>query len=1045
MKVAMLNLGRKTGEEGGRVETAVGLTAELVPEILEIQEVIGSAAAPGLYPQVLAVSPAAAHTAAKMTADTAGHMTADTAADTAADTVAETNETVKATEAATEAATATATTAAEAPITVSDAPMQWQWLEEEETLRAAIVEAQNAGLDQERIAAVEVLLKALQQKNARGGLSKVLAEGAERSEEILEDALKAAKEAELENDELVEAEKALEAEQRKTRAREACNRLCEPPGSSDLEALRAAISEAVDAGLSEVELLAIQEQLASEEKKDDARNRIQDSCKLSETGELSSDMLEKILAEGLEAGLTEDDLVTGRLAVIEARKREARKQLVEAIEAAEIGGLERALAHGAEVGLQSEDLEDGQKALAKAIQKHWRGILTAEPPEISLEAMLPSLGDILRMGFDKDFLEKFVLKRISTAEGMSALALAQCLEALRNEFEYFPGTLDQVQEEEVEDFFYKGLEEAAEREVTGIDASGREKAILWLDMTPSTLEAEAAAAALPSRPTSLPARLPVVSSRSSGEGSLYSLGSVSLAEATPSMLLCLELQSFSSGSAGPGSLEVSAFSGSGEVMWSLSRRGDREVYNDEGQLLASLCLNDLATGSSAGSRSSLPSGGSRRSGSSTSKRGVQSGGLCSYLFIDMARASKDVFAVHAGASHPEETARNSFMHVGELSEPTARDIFESLPKTESRGRRGSIEGSVGAALAHQAKQRLAYVTHQGSKLSAIITRSLSDRSGKWMLSRPMMEEEDLANCELSEFVQLRSRHARHQENSLTALHDPDLSGRFRCWEFYRSMLKGGLTKIRCMATGVLWSTGKAGAVEVSLGNGILKDLKALSEVATNFRDQPLAVSEGFLALGQKLGQASPGSSGLLLRLGRVPEMPVSSIRGFYGWEKTWLCVVDTRGALGLPPWLQSQNQHFEDRSENYEPPSKRLRRPLRPVEVQLRQAFLRGRLSTTPQAAPQNDVGPWILSARPPTAAAKLIDINDPRYVLWLPCLDGAADLLRKGLAARRSASMSMDGGALIVEETRKRPATDSAEGDALTKRQAWSGRSGSS
>lgn len=183
--------------------------------------------------------------------------------------------------------------------------------------------------------------------------------------------------------------------------------------------------------------------------------------------------------------------------------------------------------------------------------------------------------------------------------------------------------------------------------------------------------------------------------------------------------------------------------------------------------------------------------------------------------------------------------------------------------------------------------------------------------------------------------------------------DPDLPAYKQCLELHGASRRGSISKVRCVATGVLWSTRRPGALEVSLGSSLLESVRAMAAAKAHFIAEPLPADDGFLALSRHVATEPPGDHGLFARVGGSPEVPLATVRGTWGFEKVQLCAFDVRGTL----------------SPGLSPPAKPHSEPL----VQLaRRQFLAGQLCGRPEVVP---IG---------VGAAPYLEADDARHVLWL-------------------------------------------------------------
>jgi len=274
-------------------------------------------------------------------------------------------------------------------------------------------------------------------------------------------------------------------------------------------------------------------------------------------------------------------------------------------------------------------------------------------------------------------------------------------------------------------------------------------------------------------------------------------------------------------------------------------------------------------------------------------------------------------------------------------------------------------------------------------------------SSDWVLDVP--PEEEIQGCagSIGQLVLARSIAMAHLESELTCQADGDLLARLRYWEVFKSLLHGGASA-QCFVTGVLWRTGRPGAVNMQLSGNLMTDLRTLVQATWHLRHEPCPSDEGFVMLEEALRCSDGASPEVCVRVGHVPEMPIATIRGVFGWDTVRLCALDAWGMLGLPSWLQGQEMEAP-------------RLPPTPLsaEVLVQQLFLCGRLATSPKSAPSG-VGPWLLSTERCEAASR-IDVMDRRYVLWIPGVENAAHFLQKGLADMKKALA-------VGTETRKRP-----------------------
>ncbi|CAE8741611.1 unnamed protein product [Polarella glacialis] len=860
----------------------------------------------------------------------------------------------------------------------------------EKLLRVALAKAKTARVEEDLLSSGLTHLTQLQQAIARSNLAAAVETQTISS---LEAAIAHGQAVGLDEVEFADAEVTLEAERRKCTARAALEEAC---GSRDMASVEASLREAELAGLVEEEDLVFQatrSHLDSERQKAAAKQALAEAVGSEPEVAPTSQVLEALLAEAVAAELEEPELEQGRAHLAEAMRRECRAQLVAAVAAPAIEVLQAALGRGEALGLEPLDLLEAQGALSEAIRSHWQALITADPFELGLESLLANLGDVLRMGFPRDFLREAVLRKVAAAEGFGAVALALSLEQLRNEFEYFPGTLDAVSQEDVEEAFMKGIEQAAGRTVLASASSvqsevsadkevKRDSAILWLDLSPSPQEAaEAIAVARPLPSGVAESKLPLLGS-SCRSSSSFAAGAC-LEEVAPSKLLQFSLHEAQGESSKGEGLQASGFDENGDLLWTVDCRS-RELM-DGGRLVAAL----RREASSSACKSSTSAASSRKVAASSWRGGR--------LFLYVERLPPEVFAICITANRE---AKDAFIRAGELQTASALVAFDALVE---QGRRAGDADLT--ELLSLVEPKLGIAPTQCDLPAIVMLARCQGVAGGWVMDSVGQHTEE--SGDLGELVRARSRLVKHLEKQLTCVSDPDLPARLRCWEFFRSLQESGVEKVRCIATGVLWRTGQAGAVEVRLGLGILQDLRSLAAVACSFRDEPLPAELGFRALDLELRRGSravlscPGERGLLVRLGRVPEMPVPSIRGTYGWDKTWLTALDVRGALGLPEWLQTYGQSGEalplilglvsDSSGSL--------KWAQPLEDVVQQLFLCGRLASSPRCAPSG-AGPWLLSTEQVVAASQ-VDISDiVRYVLWLPCAEISAQLLLKGLLA---------------------------------------------
>jgi len=125
--------------------------------------------------------------------------------------------------------------------------------------------------------------------------------------------------------------------------------------------------------------------------------------------------------------------------------------------------------------------------------------------------------------------------------------------------------------------------------------------------------------------------------------------------------------------------------------------------------------------------------------------------------------------------------------------------------------------------------------------------------------------------------------------------DPDLAACLRCCELHQAFAHEK-NRVRCVATGVRWSNAKMGAVEVSLGAGLLGNMRALLHAKAQLRSCSRTLPEdGFLALVEHVGLEPPGDHKVLIRVGRSSEMPVTVVRAAWGFHSTPLCNLDVSG------------------------------------------------------------------------------------------------------------------------------------------------------
>jgi hypothetical protein len=433
------------------------------------------------------------------------------------------------------------------------------------SLEMAIRQAESLSLNIPELDRARVVLEEERKEAARAQLAEAIAVC-----EIgfLQEAIEHGKGVGLEIEDLVEAEDLLASELRKADARK---RLAEAARSRQIQALEMAICNGYEAGLCPEEFTVASSVLAQEIHRAAA---LQGLFSAWESEDIAT--LQAAIAEAGRAGLNEKAIEGARVALVEALKVDARKRLAQAMRTQDIAPLEAAISHGMNMGLQSHELQDGRDTLADAIRTKWRGILTREPIELGLSALLSKLEDILQMGFHLDFIEEFVLQRISDGGGgQTPQLLAKRLQELRLFFidahvnmdwhseETFRCGIDEPTKQAVEAAFWQGIEVLAS-DINEI--CGWSNALIWLDLAPPMSSERLCGI----RSRSVPIVQP-------GEHAPLD-GTIS------SDLLNIELRSISES---PISWTLSAFDANGVFLWSCSLQ-DRAQRSEKKKIISIL-------------------------------------------------------------------------------------------------------------------------------------------------------------------------------------------------------------------------------------------------------------------------------------------------------------------------------------------------------------------------------------------------------------------------------------------------------------------------
>lgn len=230
----------------------------------------------------------------------------------------------------------------------------------------ALQEAEAAGLSGAELAEGRALLEESRKPAARERLRAAVAA---RDREELRAAIAHGQAVGITPVGLAEARKTLAEEERKVEARARLDRLVEegrgaPAAGVKVGELRAAIKFGEVLGLLEAELTPARSLASSEEQKIQARARLAKAERSLDAKELGA-----AVAEGVAAGLTAGEMQAVRRALDEVLKAETRSALATAVACRQVAALKAALRSGEAAGLGPEELEEAQGLLAAEERK----------------------------------------------------------------------------------------------------------------------------------------------------------------------------------------------------------------------------------------------------------------------------------------------------------------------------------------------------------------------------------------------------------------------------------------------------------------------------------------------------------------------------------------------------------------------------------------------------------------------------------------------------------------------------------------------------
>jgi len=210
---------------------------------------------------------------------------------------------------------------------------------------------------------LKTALRALAEEEAKNFARQRLQQAVRgRDLDELRDAIDNGVQAGLTDDELAAARRVLSEEQCKEEARLA---LKDALAGDHLEALRSAFQKGESVGLRGTEMEEARRRLEDEERKAVAREDLQNAIASG-----NAEQLRKAIEQGENAGLDEDELDAARQALAKAELQDsARQRLRDATANEELEVLRAAIDDGEQAGLSDEELEEARRTLADQEQK----------------------------------------------------------------------------------------------------------------------------------------------------------------------------------------------------------------------------------------------------------------------------------------------------------------------------------------------------------------------------------------------------------------------------------------------------------------------------------------------------------------------------------------------------------------------------------------------------------------------------------------------------------------------------------------------------
>eukprot|EP00929_Paragymnodinium_shiwhaense_P043433 TRINITY_DN22334_c0_g1_i1.p1 TRINITY_DN22334_c0_g1~~TRINITY_DN22334_c0_g1_i1.p1 ORF type:complete len:1771 (+),score=655.46 TRINITY_DN22334_c0_g1_i1:149-5461(+) len=888
-----------------------------------------------------------------------------------------------------------------------------------EDLRAAIAMAMSIDLSTEEEAvkaAIDALAEEERKVAARAGLEAAVAE---RSIDALEKALAEGQEAALTEEEMASATSVLAEEKFLARQRAARQGLSNAVASRVIEEVKAAIAEAEASELKEDEISAARTVLAEEERKVRAREALSQESKAGDMAKLQA-----AIEEGYAAGLVEDELQEA----LAARADLAREALRKAVEDAgvpspdgkeeaaaaddrRIESLQSVLEQGYLCGLAEADLEAANAALAEATRTKWRRILQADPFDFGVPALLGTMSEILRMGFQLDFIKDWVLRRVTDGGGQRPIDLAQHLQRLRADNLAELTHNDPPTAQAVESAFLEGIQRASARRSPPVEPPAKPgKAFVWLDLSAAPASKAPAEDEAPKQPFGL-------EGSSDGFRLFPSSCEVPLQEVCKSSLLTFELRLPADA---PLDLCLCVYDSIGNVIWSVMPGG--EPFDALGSSTIVAAWREVDAGSKSRKKP-----------------------MVFALDLDLDTFLPDVFSIcivgqaREGRGLPD-SASLCLREVGEVNRQDFMSLFSRRRRPSDRllGNRRlalPLDRVLGTASPTEGYLALVSLCRHASSATA------DHRGAPWFLhsSGDGTGVEDAAGspspAALSSFLgRLMAEKLQPEAVLLKGAFDENLPACVSCCELRHSFgaamgvtSSGGSSSssssaapMRCVATGVLWKTGKPAAVDVSLTGNLLEDLRIVMTIKARFDPHTsLDACDGFEALCDQVEWDPPGEGGVFVRVGGVPEMPLARIRGTWGFDKARLCAFDMR----------SVDSPFQETAElSASPPAAASEKSLGSLCE-----FLTGELTSRPDRFAGKRKLAELLGE---TSRLSREEVEDERHVLWIPgCAEDALGRFSAGLRGLKRPLSPDRAGAAVAES---QAAVDAARGVSSRLSDSW-------